>query len=274
MSTGRAIVAAAAAAAVARGVRRLPDPPIAGWQRTNYRGREVSLSGGLATAIGAIAGGLLAGPRRTATVLAGSAALIAGAYDDVFAPRAESSADKGLAGHVRALRSGRVSGGVVKVVVIGTGSWLAAGQLTDRLGIRLSGAALIAGSANLVNLFDLRPGRAAKVTLAVSAGSAFSGELAAVTGATIAGWPDDLGERTMLGDLGANTVGALIGLRLAAAPAAVRIGALAVVGALTLASERVSFSRVIADVPALNWLDQLGRRPADDEADAMTGVDA
>jgi hypothetical protein len=73
--------------------------------------------------------------------------------------------------------------------------------------------------------------------------------------------PADLGERVMLGDCGANAVGALLGLRLAAVPARpARAGALAVVVGLTLASERVSFTRVIEATPVLRGLDRLGRR--------------
>jgi hypothetical protein len=67
----------------------------------------------------------------------------------------------------------------------------------------------------------------------------------------------------MLGDCGANAVGALLGLRLAAVPGRpARAGALAVVAGLTLASERVSFTRVIEATPVLRELDRLGRRRA------------
>jgi hypothetical protein len=67
----------------------------------------------------------------------------------------------------------------------------------------------------------------------------------------------------MLGDCGANALGALLGLRLALAPSAgARAGALAALAALTLAAERVSLSRVIAATPGLRELDRLGRRTA------------
>ena len=36
---------------------------------------------------------------------------------------------------------------------------------------------------------------------------------------------------------------------------------LAGIAGLTAASEKVSFTKVIASTPALNWLDMLGRRP-------------
>ena len=80
-------------------------------------------------------------------------------------------------------------------------------------------------------------------------------------GATLAVLPDDLGERVMIGDAGANAVGALLGLRLAALPArSSRAALLAAIVALTLASEKVSFTQVIEATPGLRELDRLGRR--------------
>jgi hypothetical protein len=130
------------------------------------------------------------------------------------------------------------------------------------------GGALMAGSANLFNLFDLRPGRALKAGLLIgaplAAGSTTgpAGAIAAATTGAAAGLlPTDLGERTMLGDAGANALGALLGTALAArtGPAA-RAALLAGVVGLTAASERVSFTRVIERTPVLRELDALGRR--------------
>lgn len=154
---------------------------------------------------------------------------------------------------------------------------------------------LIAGAANLANLLDLRPGRALKATVLVAtplsyfscaaaktpasgasgAASATPAAPASASGASaqrllasglnaaaITALVEDLQETTMLGDTGANAAGALLGTSLAANDSwKLRLGtALGVVG-LILASEKVSFSKVIAANPALNWLDQLWRRP-------------
>jgi hypothetical protein len=125
---------------------------------------------------------------------------------------------------------------------------------------------LVAGTANLVNLLDLRPGRAAKAgVLAAGAtlGGAGGGLVAGPLGATLAVLPEDLGERVMLGDSGANALGALVGLRLAAVPSpGLRAVLLAAITGLTLASEKVSFTKVIEATPGLRELDRLGRRPA------------
>jgi hypothetical protein len=116
-----------------------------------------------------------------------------------------------------------------------------------------------AGTANLVNLFDLRPGRALKVGILAGA---LLGE-PGVAGACIGLLPTDLGEQTMLGDAGANALGAVLGVSLLrrVTGRSGRSAALLVVVALTAASERVSFSAVIDSTPPLRWLDRLGRRP-------------
>ena len=222
-------------------------------RRTNFRGRTVSLSAGpvaVLVLLGA-AGLLRSGPLAVAAGLAG----VAGLYDDV---RGDATA-KGLAGHLGALLRGRVTSGAVKVLVVGLAGVLAA-LLLHGAGRRGAVAAvLVAGVANLLNLFDLRPGRALKVALLVTV--PLASPLAYAVAGTVAGLlPYDLRERTMLGDGGANALGAAAGVALAARlPFAGALVAAAVVVALTLVSERVSFSRVIDAVGPLRWADRLGR---------------
>jgi hypothetical protein len=83
-----------------------------------------------------------------------------------------------------------------------------------------------------------------------------------VVGAAVAAAPGDLGEKDMLGDGGANALGALVGSQIAFGTSrTVRWTALAGVVGLMLASEKVSFSKVIAGNEWLNRVDMLGRRP-------------
>jgi UDP-N-acetylmuramyl pentapeptide phosphotransferase/UDP-N-acetylglucosamine-1-phosphate transferase len=226
-----------------------------GSANTNYRGRTVSLAGGLAAIAVAALGGLSRHDRTGAAILV--AALAAGAvgrYDDV-----KGTTDKGLRGHLRALRHGNVTSGAAKVAVVGLAA-LAAAAILDKAGPRLLiDAVLVAGTANLLNLFDLRPGRALKV--ATIASLALLGTDAWLAGAGLGLLPYDLRERTMLGDGGANALGAALGVTIAAAarPLAVAIPLAVALIAATLASEVVSFSKVIDAVRPLRWADRLGR---------------
>ena len=244
------------------------------WRRTNYAGRPVSLLGGPALAAAATLSAVAGAPAGTAAAaaLVGAVSGMVGGYDDLAGAHPDQASDKGLVGHLRALRAGRVSAGAVKVAGIGAAA-AGAAVLTRRRGDGASGGVLeavlttglVAGTANLVNLLDLRPGRAAKAAVLAAAATVAGptgGLVAGPLGATLAVLPDDLGERVMLGDCGANAVGALIGLRLALVPGrGARTGLLAAVVALTLASEKVSFTRVIEATPGLRELDSLGRRP-------------
>jgi hypothetical protein len=54
-------------------------------------------------------------------------------------------------------------------------------------------------------------------------------------------------------------------------PRPARLAVLTVVGGLMAASEKVSFTKVIARTRPLNWLDMLGRRPADVAVTAAPG---
>lgn len=129
--------------------------------------------------------------------------------------------------------------------------------------------ALVAGTANVVNLLDLRPGRAAKVLLAGGLLTARAGG-GAVAGAAAGSLPVDLSARAMLGDAGANGLGAALGVTLLPAPRWLRVALLAGVLGLNVASEKVSFTAVIADHPVLNRIDEWGRPDAGPPPPART----
>lgn len=290
------------------------------WERTNFHGVTVSLRGGVvmagaSVASAAVASALSDQPRAAlGGVVASLGGGLAGYIDDVDQGAHDGGkVAKGLKGHLGALAHGQVTTGVIKIAGIGA-SALAASALVGSKATSVGGkvadlalnTVLIAGTANLANLLDLRPGRALKATVLVatplsyfscaaaktpasgasvtsataSVASGASGAPSAkpvspaspasaqrllasgLNAAAITALVEDLQETTMLGDTGANAAGALLGTSLAANDSwKLRLGtALGVVG-LILASEKVSFSKVIAANPALNWLDQLWRRP-------------
>ncbi len=273
----------------------------------NYRGTRVFTGLGtvwLVWAACAILGGgalgsvLLGQTSLVILAIAGALALVAfalGLVDDAFG----SSGARGFGGHLRALRGGRMTTGLIKLagislaglvvafVLAGVARWgtAATGSVwtaTTAIFTVIAGAA-IALTSNLVNLLDLRPGRALKGYVVLGVVGALSAAtlvgliaglpvpadvvvldvitlVAFVVGPVVAVWRYDLGEQGMLGDAGANAMGAVAGLLVVSglSLAGLLIYA-AVVLALNLLSERVSFSAVIDRTPWLRRLDELGR---------------
>lgn len=272
MGLGRiavALASAAATGAVEGATQRLSKEQRETFERVNHRGEPVTLLEGPIAVLGAlsgVAGDTATHPRiRAAAVLAGSVSGAVGAYDDLLG----STQAKGFKGHLSALRRGEVTSGAIKILGVGVAALGAAALLprrttgVARLADVVADTALIAGTANLTNLLDLRPGRALKAVTLLSAPAVLAkGPAAAVAGAAVAVAPADLDERSMLGDCGANGLGAMAGTALASAlPRPLRLLALAGVIALNAASEKVSFTKVIAGNPTLDRIDQWGRRP-------------
>lgn len=183
----------------------------------------------------------------------------------------------GFSGHLRALARGRLTTGALKLfagaaVGVVVASLVITETRPEETGTRalvglLADGALIALAANLANLFDRAPGRVIKLSVLAFAGLVVavgaSPELAGIALVVGAGtglvWPD-LREQLMLGDTGANVLGAALGLGVVLmCSSGVRTGVLLVVAALNLASERVSFSWVIDSIRPLRYVDRLGR---------------
>lgn len=248
-------------------------------QRENYRGREVPVAAGMlvvATVLLIEAGRVIVGavleigdvpsgsPARTLVLGTVLGFGLLGLWDDMVGDDRES----GFRGHVRALISGRMTSGGLKMIGGGASAAVIAASTTgDSLRRLLVAAAVIALAANLGNLFDRAPGRVIKLgviaylPLAFVAGAGSVGAaLAPVVGATVGLLGDDLRERLMLGDCGANLFGAALGvgavLTLGQDALIVLMIGLVVLNAL---AEIVSFSRVIERVSFFRAIDHVGR---------------
>ncbi len=245
--------------------------------------------------------------------LAGPLALVAfalGAVDDAYG----SGSDRGFRGHLKAMARGRLTTGGMKLLGIGLASLAVAGVVsgigawgTGDLGVaspRRIVVALVAGAAvaltsNLFNLLDLRPGRALKfyglmspiALVSTALGLSMAAGWAATRGAAgmaidavvlalfligpfVAVYRYDLGEAGMLGDAGANPMGAVIGLLIVSGlPWPGMLAWTVLVFVLNLASERVSFSAVIESNSVLRWFDGLGRLADQPEDGSHTSSD-
>jgi len=272
------LVVSLAVAAVVTGPW-LSDMGRTGLARKNYRGRRVAFpAGAVLVACSLIALAPLAvlddradldllDPelRRWAVYVLGVALL--GLIDDALGRGADDATPRGWRGHARAIASGRFSTGAIKAV----GALALAAYATSGLGHQdfayVADLALLLLTTNLFNLLDLRPGRVEKVFVALLAGvcvgawTAMPLELLGIfVGPVLVVAAFTLRERAMLGDTGANLVGALAGVTLL-----ITLGetggyvALGVVVALNFYGEFRSISQTIEGVPLLRSLDSLGR---------------
>lgn len=198
-----------------------------------------------------------------------------GLIDDLGA----TGSARGFRGHLATLRTGRLSTGALKLFGGGAVALALAASLPTRgdpgFGWVLVNGAVIALAANVANLFDRAPGRCLKISLLMSAlllaamvafmtanlyAASFRPALsvAVLAGVLVVMLRDDLRERTMLGDTGANPIGAMLGVGVLATPQSARVAVLAVLVVLNVISEKVSFTSVIDRVRPLRWFDRLG----------------
>jgi UDP-GlcNAc:undecaprenyl-phosphate GlcNAc-1-phosphate transferase len=250
------------------------------FERENHRGRHIPTAAGLVVVLATL--GSIAlwsaydtirdGPRLILARSFATAALVVtgfglfGLLDDLVG----RDDRRGFSGHLAAIGRGELTTGMLKLVggglvaVVVAAPW--SGDSFSRLVVA---AVVVALAANLGNLLDRGPGRVEKVSLAafviLAASSGLAVELtgpAIVAGAGAGMLVPDLRERCMVGDTGANVLGAAAGLGLVATTGrGVQAAVAIVLLGLNVASEFVSFSRVIDRTPPLRWVDRLGAPP-------------
>jgi UDP-N-acetylmuramyl pentapeptide phosphotransferase/UDP-N-acetylglucosamine-1-phosphate transferase len=263
-----------------------------GSRKANYLGRSLPGAAGLLIPLLALAFASLGEPSLdfhwpmvvVAAVFGG-----VGLLDDLYGHLGKA---RGLRGHLLALLRGRFTTGALKAIG-GLAGGLAAAYLMNRRGLHVLPFTLLDGlvialTANLLNLLDLRPGRALKafallaVAACLRAALAFPPldatlehdavlplnrvvqalpVLAPALAAALVLAPADLAGRVMLGDVGANTLGGLAGLALIMVlPPIGRVVALLLLLALHLYCERASLTTLLARHRLLSFLDHLATR--------------
>jgi UDP-GlcNAc:undecaprenyl-phosphate GlcNAc-1-phosphate transferase len=256
-----------------------------GHVKVNYRGRALPFPFGVLTLAAAL---LALIPLMLLAVLASAevfhpeiwpvavyalGVLALGLIDDTLGERAQDgpgvapAAPRGWRGHGSAVLRGELSTGALKAagslgLALLAMSWLG---LSDGRWLLAVGVLVLA--TNAFNLLDLRPGRSSKafvllgLGLGIGAGSPRQlwtlGLFAAP--ALVAGLYD-LRERAMLGDTGANLLGALAGLWLVLSLSGTgQLIALVLLAALTVYGELRSISGFVERTPGLRHLDSFGR---------------
>ncbi|WP_018132823.1 hypothetical protein [Effusibacillus pohliae] len=256
----------------------------AGWLRPNYKGERIPVSAGAIMVLAFLAAGvpvllvdklvrLDTGIEQALLLAVGMGFL--GLLDDMVGSREAA----GLKGHLRKwVMEGEVTTGLLKAaggLMLALGAAVAAspaehadwnGKLV--LSILLDGL-VIALMANWINLLDVRPGRALKASLLKIGGLLWfvpfdaSVLLLLLAGAVAAYFPADLRGRAMMGDVGANFIGGMLGYAIVRSfGLAATAGVLAVLAGLHWYTESRSLSKLIEQNRWLTWMDELGRDEA------------
>lgn len=174
---------------------------------------------------------------------------------------------KGLKGHIKALFNGILTTGALKAILGFYISIVTSTYIAESFGEILINSLIIGLFTNLINIFDLRPGRAIKIFYIISLSfilsnmnSGFNYILFSLFGILIPYLFLDFRARAMMGDVGSNVLGFSLGIYSAISydlVAKIIIGIILLL--LHIVSEKVSFSKLIANNKILNYLDNLGR---------------
>lgn len=252
----------------------LPQIARAGFVTVNYRKQAVPTSAGTIPALISSASlffwlllplgsDVIARVYAQSLLLSTLALALIGFMDDAFGDRSAG----GLRGHWRRLMEGDVTTGGLKAIFGVVTAVAVAGIVSVSFWQLLLNALIIALSANAINLFDLRPGRALKafflglaVLWAVNPRHAIWIVAWPPIVAVAAYAPEDLRGRAILGDAGANALGALIGVIAAVTLSGTFKAVLSLLLVLLhIGTEHVSISGVIERVPLLRRFDEWGR---------------
>ena len=190
------------------------------------------------------------------------AMFFAGALDDLIGNRNVS----GLKGHFKSLFKGELTTGGFKALFGGFVGLVVSVCISSSIVDIIVNTLIIALSTNLMNLFDLRPGRAIKAYLVIMIPIYIT-----LTGYTkvfpllilpnvLAYFNIDLKARGMMGDTGSNVLGISIGVLMALGYGIkVRLAWLVFLILMHLITEKFSLTKIIEKNRVLKFIDNLGR---------------
>lgn len=190
------------------------------------------------------------------------AMFFAGIIDDTIGNRDVS----GLKGHFKSLFKGTLTTGGFKALFGGFVGLIISVSISKDIIDIVVNTLVIALSTNLMNLFDLRPGRAIKVYLVIMITIFFtlSGYIQIlpllILPNVLAYFNFDLKAKAMMGDTGSNVLGISIGILMVLGyTLKVRIVWSVFLVLIHLLTEKFSLTKIIEKNKVLNFIDRLGR---------------
>jgi len=186
----------------------------------------------------------------------------AGILDDIIGNRDVS----GLKGHFKSLLNGKLTTGGFKALFGGFIGIIISITISKNIYDIVINTLIIALSTNLMNLLDLRPGRAIKGYLLISIvflftlGAYIKNILLLILPNVIAYFNQDLKAKAMMGDTGSNVLGISIGILFVIGYSLkVRVIWLVFLIFIHILTERYSLTKIIESNKFLNFIDKLGR---------------
>lgn len=172
----------------------------------------------------------------------------------------------GLLGHFKALFKGTLTTGAFKALLGGFVGLTIAVTISKSIPNIIVATLVVALSTNMMNLFDLRPGRAIKVYTLLAiiifiASAKFQREvMMLILPAVLAYFYFDLRALTMMGDAGSNVLGVSLGVFIVSSfGLAVQVVCLILLVLIHILTEKFSLTKIIENNKFLNYLDRLGR---------------
>ncbi|HOO12290.1 MAG TPA: glycosyl transferase [Bacillota bacterium] len=189
---------------------------------------------------------------------------LAGIVDDMLG----NSSVKGLKGHIKSLLHRRLTTGGLKAAFGGVTALLISAVISESLPEGIVNCLLVMLFTNLVNLLDLRPGRAVKSFFLLWWSSFFLMPVRAhayilypPAGCLVAYLPYDAKRKGMMGDAGSNAIGLSLGLYYCmGAVLHHKVAVMVLLILLHFAAEKYSFTGFIARNRMLRLIDELGNK--------------
>lgn len=173
----------------------------------------------------------------------------------------------GFKGHIKALFKGKLTTGGLKAIIGGLISLLIGSMFASNIVDILINTLIIALFTNLINLLDLRPGRAIKGFLFISAIFFIIGItkeiriiLISILAYVLGYLPQDIKAKGMMGDVGSNALGITLGIiSIVSYPMTVKYILLVILILVHFIAEKYSITKIIEKNSILKYLDELGR---------------
>jgi len=203
--------------------------------------------------------------KHTTLVILTSSSTMAfvGIIDDLLGNRKVS----GFKGHFKSFLRGELTTGFLKAFIGGTIALMISLIYSSTFIEIIINTFIIALFTNLLNLLDLRPGRAVKSYLFLAVLFLLLGItyfcrviLFSIIGYCIGYLPQDLKARVMMGDSGSNSLGISLGvISVISFSIGIKYIILIILILMHFVAERYSFSKIIESNIILNYIDKLGQ---------------